>query len=85
MRALFLLLLLGACAAAAPDTPRAACERASGDDPAVRDLLMKGAGSESFQAEHQADLRDARRRAVLACLRARGLVRAGGVEAPKPP
>lgn len=81
--ALLALLLLSACAAR--DTPDAAACRAEAEgDPDVRALILKGAGSPTFLAEHQENLKAARQRATLACLRARGVIRPGGVERQKP-
>ena len=81
--ALILALLLPAACARTPASPEAAaCERQADADPAVRDLLLKSAGSEHFQIEHAQDLKDARARATLICLRRRGLAPPGGVEAP---
>ncbi len=77
-----LALLLSACAG---DTgPDAGCEAQVNRDPAVADLIMKGAGSESFKWQHEDDLRQARQRARIMCLQGRGVLRnGGGVEAPR--
>ena len=61
-----------------------ACRTEAERDPAVTDLLMKGAGSPTFLAESQDELRVARQRATLGCLRARGAIRPGGVERQRP-
>lgn len=82
-RPALLLLLCALASCAQPNTPQAQCERQADDAPEVRDMVAKGAGSEVYFKEHQYELRDVRRRAVLACLRARGLASAGGVEAPR--
>lgn len=80
--ALALLLLLAGCGP--PETPaEAACDRQAENNPAVRELILKGAGSPDFLAEHQESLALARRQATLACLRSRGLAPPGGVEAPR--
>ena len=91
MRALVLLLLLGACGArGTPEAPAAdpalaaACRAEAERDPEVTDLIMKGAGSPTFLAESQDDLKVARQRATIGCLRARGAIRPGGVERQKP-
>ena len=86
-----MLLALGACGTrgtpevVAPDPALAAACRAEAErDPAVTDLIMKGAGSPTFLAESQDELKVARQRATLSCLRARGAIRPGGVERQKP-
>lgn len=93
--ALILVLLLSACArdaapgnaanAAADATRDAACEAQVNSDPAVQDIIMKGAGSEHYMLENQDRLRLARQRARLACLRSRGVLpKGGGVEPQRP-
>lgn len=78
-------LLLAACGGpSGPLTDEQACARQANDDPAVRDLLMKGAGSETFALENQRRLSAARQDATVACLRARGVIRPGGVERQRP-
>ena len=91
MRTLLVLLLLGACGTRstpevtmADSALAAACRAEAERDPAVTDLLMKGAGSPTFLAESQDELKVARQRATLGCLRARGAIRPGGVERQKP-
>ena len=86
MRALPLLaaLLLAGCGGGMAPVA-AACEDAVERDPEVRRLIAIGAGNSFFYAEHQDELRQARRRAELVCLRARGLAPRGGVEARQPP
>ena len=75
------LLLLGC---AAPDTPEATCERQAENRPAVRELIIKGAGNPAFLAASQEELAFTRRQAVVACLRSRGLAPRGGVELQRP-
>lgn len=83
MRALPILLLLAGCASS--DTPEvAACKSEAERSPAVAELTAKGAGSPSFLAEHQEELKVARQSAVLTCLRGRGAIRPGGVERQRP-
>ena len=74
-------LLLAACASNEPPAVRA-CQAQANDDPEVRHMIAASAGSEVYALQHYDDLRDARRRAELKCLRARGLAPPGGVEAP---
>lgn len=90
-RPLVLLLLLSACArdaapVSAADAARdAACESEANSDPAVQDILMKGAGSEHYRLENQDSLRLAKQRARMACLRSRGVLpKGGGVEPQRP-
>ena len=93
MRALVVVMLLAGCGgppkpsfeAALPQSPiTAECERGVYDDPVVKDLLLKSAGSEVFEHEHIEDMKRAKQDATLSCLRRRGLVRSGGVERPRP-
>ena len=72
MRWLTVVLLLTGCVTAAPPAPQAACEREAQDDPVVRDMRMKAAGSPSYLAEEQDTFRNAVQDATLRCLRARG-------------
>ncbi len=82
-----LLLACTACAAT-PSTPlspeAAACQEGVYNDPAVKELIEIGAGSQYFMNEHQQDLRVAKADAMLRCLQSRGLAPlGGGVERPK--
>ena len=81
--ALGLLALLAGCGAPEPPSDRA-CDAAVYNDPRVKLLIMKSAGSEYLQAADQYKLRAAEQDARLACLRSRGLAPPGGVERPKP-
>lgn len=83
MRTLVVVLLLGACAVG--DTSEmAACKAEAERSPVVRELIAKGAGSPTFLAESQEELKVSRQAAMLGCLRARGAIRPGGVERQKP-
>ena len=78
-----LALLLAACNSA--NTPQAECERAAEQDPAVRAIYSSTNGDYSsgfYQAYY--DLREAKRQATLRCMRAKGLVPPGGVQAVVP-
>lgn len=77
-----LLLLLAGCAR--DDTPESACEHQVYQDPVVKNLIIIGAGNQSFQRESEDVLAQAKQRARLACLRGRGVVRPGGVEMQHP-
>lgn len=81
--ALALLALLAGCGAPEPPADRA-CDEAVYNDPRVKLLMMKGAGSEYLQAADQYKLQAAKQDARLACLRSRGLMPPGGVERQKP-
>ena len=83
------LVVLAGCAPTAaplraPGTDQEACARQANDDPVVKELIIRGAGNPHFQMEGQDQLRAAKQDAALACLRARGVVRQGGVERQKP-
>ncbi len=82
------LLLACAACATSPSTPVspevAACREGVYHDPAVKELIEIGAGSQYFMNEHQADLKAAKADATLRCLQSRGLAPPGsGVERPK--
>ncbi len=80
---LILLLLLAGCAR--DGTPDAACDAQVNNDPVVKDLILKGAGSEHFKLENNDVLLQARQRARLACLKGQGVLpRGGGVERQRP-
>ena len=87
-RAAALLLLTAALAGCGggvrPVTDQEACARQAADAPLVKEWIIKGAGNPHFQLEGQDQLRAAKQAATLACLRSRGVVRAGGVERQKP-
>ena len=80
-RAVLILLLLAGCAR--EGAPDAACDAQVDQNPVVRDLIMKGAGSEHFKLENDDVLLQARKRARVACLQGRGVLPKGGVEAPR--
>ena len=68
-----------------PAALASACDSQVNQDPVVKDLIMKGAGSEHFKLENEDTLRLARQRARLACLQGRGVLpRGGGVEPQRP-
>ncbi len=82
---LFGLLALAACSRGEVRTPdEAACARQADQDPKVKELIIKGVGSENFQLQSQAALRAAEQDATAACLRTRGAIPRGGVERQKP-
>jgi len=82
VRAATLLLLAGCGTAEGPD--QRACERQADDDPAVKELILKGVGNPYFQNNSQDELKAAKQQARLVCLRSRGLAPNGGVERQKP-
>ena len=85
-RAAMLLLLLGACSGGgeANDPQREACARQANEDPTVREMLMKAAGTSDYEWQNSERIRLARQDATLRCLRTRGLAPKGGVERPQP-
>ncbi len=82
-RAVLMLLLLAGCGAAGSPDERA-CDRQAYEDPAVKELILKGVSNPYFQNNSQEELSNAKQRARLVCLRSRGLAPAGGVERQRP-
>jgi hypothetical protein len=83
MRWFALCLLLAACSGGNEATPQAACDRQANDDPAVKELQMKAAGTQKFEWDNAERIKLAKKDAALRCLRARGLAPKGGVERPR--
>lgn len=86
--ALFALLgaaALSGCGGKPPNPAEAECRAQVFADPAVKQMITVQAGSLGLQMGQQAALAEAKRQALLACLRARGLAPPGGVEALRPP
>jgi hypothetical protein len=86
---LALLAVLAGCSANVP-IPKVTipdvCEQQVYADPAVRDEIMKGAGSDYYRSIHEADLAYAKQDALNRCLVQRGLApKGGGVERPRRP
>ena len=60
------------------------CEEQVYADPVVKDLIMKGAGTENFRVNHVNQLRAAKDDATTRCMQQKGLARpGGGVERPR--
>ena len=84
-----LLAAVAGCSFDNVDTVKAlpippACERQVYDDPVVKDLITKGAGTEYFRINHVNQLRAAKDDATLRCMQQKGLARpGGGVERPR--
>ena len=73
-------LALAACSGAG-GSPQAQCERDASQDPAVRTIYQRSDGYYTYgETKQRADLQEAKRQAVLRCLRAKGLVPPGGVQ-----
>ena len=83
VRAALLLSLLAACGTTESPDQRA-CERQANEDPAVKQLILKGVGNPYFQSNSQEEMNAAKQQARLVCLRSRGLAPNGGVERQKP-
>ena len=82
-----MLLAMALAGCAGPDRPltdQEFCDRRAENAPVVRQLLMKGVGTQHFQLEGADQLHAAEQDARLACLRSRGVIRPGGVERQKP-
>ncbi len=82
MRA-YALLLLPLVAGCGIDTAPAApipsvCEAQVYDDPRVKDLLMKSAGSVGFARQHEDELKFAKIDAAHRCMQLKGLLPPGG-------
>jgi hypothetical protein len=77
---LALLIALAGCSHP-PPAPGAAipsvCEDQVYADPVVKDLIMKGAGSESFRASHMNQLKDAKLDAARRCMLQKGIAQPG--------
>ncbi len=80
-----LLLMLVACGGPEVSTAQRQCEIAADNDPAVQRAIQQYTATASYATYNIAPLAEARKQAVVRCLRARGLAPRGGVEAVKPP
>ena len=86
-----LCAVLGLAAGCTPNEPipevkiPEICEQQVYADPAVREEIVKGAGSDYYRNTHQATLAYAKLDAVGRCMRMKGLAAApiGGVERPR--
>jgi hypothetical protein len=83
-----MLLALAACGPSRPDPLDApipaVCEDQVYADPVVKDLIMKGAGTEYFRINHVNQLKAAKQDASLRCQQQKGLAPpGGGVERPR--
>ncbi len=80
------LLILAGCgmfghfdtAPALPESIPPGCEDQVYADPKVKDLLMKGAGSENYRISHIEQLKFAKLDALHHCMQQKGLAPAGG-------
>jgi hypothetical protein len=82
MKLLALLALLTPLAACGINQAPAAnipsiCEDQVYADPLVKDLIMKGAGSEAFRASHLKRLQKAKLAAAGRCMQQKGIARSG--------
>ncbi len=78
--ALAAIALLSGCSIdEAPSAPiPAACEDQVYADPVVKDLILKGTGSDSFRLNHLDQLKYAKIDAAHRCMQQKGLVPPGG-------
>lgn len=67
-----------------PNVP-SECRAAVYDDPTVRHLIAAGTAAPTYMGEHQNELAFAEAEAEKKCMRAKGLLPAGGVEPVKYP
>ncbi len=77
---LALLVALAGCSHTPPARDAAipsVCEDQVYADPVVKDLILKGAGSESFRASHMTQLQDAKLDAARRCMRQKGIQQPG--------
>jgi hypothetical protein len=86
---LALLTVLAGCSVNVP-IPKVVipdfCEQQVYADPAGKDDIMRGAGSDYYRNTHEADLAYAKQDALNRCLQQRGLApTGGGVERPRRP
>ena len=78
-----LVVLLGAVLAACAGTdnsPQAQCEQLAMQDPAVQNIYARTDGYYTFDGVQRDDLLQAKRQAVMRCMRAKGLAPPGGVQ-----
>jgi hypothetical protein len=80
-----LVLLLLACEGPSAKTAQLQCEAAADKDPTVQAAIQEYSASVTHMNSYKEDVSGVRKQAVYRCLRARGLVPRGGVEAVKPP
>jgi hypothetical protein len=78
------LLALAACAGEPPNGPTAVCKQEAENDPNVVALRDRGLGNPQTAFQLRPDLEFARKEAVNACLRRKGLLPPGGVEPVRP-
>ena len=82
MRLRFVALLgvaLAACGSA-DNSPQVQCDREADKDPAVVEIYTRTNGMYTFPYSQRDDLIQAKRQAVMRCMRAKGLAPPGGVQ-----
>jgi hypothetical protein len=70
-------IVLAGCGGSGPE---ADCERQAMNDPAVREIYSRTDGYYTYPGVQRNDLLQAKRQAVLRCMRAKGLAPPGGVQ-----
>ncbi len=77
-----IVLPMGLSACLADEAPYAAIPAACEDqvyaDPVVKDLILKGSGSDTYRAGHQEQLKYAKVDAAHRCMQQKGLLPPGG-------
>jgi hypothetical protein len=82
---MFCCAVIGCSTGSADNSPQAECKRQAEKDPAVA-AIYSGTNGDYTSSDYQAyyDLREAKRQALLRCMRAKGLAPPGGVQVVKP-
>ncbi len=81
VKAVIIMALALASCSGQDSSAQAQCERQASQDPAVHTVYSRSSGYYTFSPTPQySDLQEARRQAVIRCMRAKGLLPPGGVQ-----